>query len=73
MSPRRWLVAGALLTVLGLGIAATAPIVGTAGAEGARERVREDLGLKPGRRDQIEAAGGGHGGFIAGITPGSRA
>jgi hypothetical protein len=36
VSPRRWLVAGALLTVLGLGMAGTAPIVGTAGAEGAR-------------------------------------
>ena len=33
MTPRRWLAAGAALTVLGLAVAATAPIPGTSGAE----------------------------------------
>ncbi len=36
MSPRRILFSGALLTALGLAIAATSPIVGTPGAEHAR-------------------------------------
>jgi hypothetical protein len=36
VSPRRFLLVGAVLTILGLAIAATAPIPGTAGAEGAR-------------------------------------
>ncbi len=38
MTPRRWLVAGAALTVVGLAIAATAPIVGTEGAERALDQ-----------------------------------
>jgi hypothetical protein len=38
VSPRRWLLVGAALTVLGLAIAGTAPIPGTSGAEGAREQ-----------------------------------
>jgi hypothetical protein len=36
VSPRRIVLLGALLTVLGLAVAATAPIVGTGGAEHAR-------------------------------------
>jgi hypothetical protein len=38
LTPRRWIAVGAVLTVVGLAVAATAPIPGTTGAEGARSR-----------------------------------
>ncbi len=36
MTPRRWLGVGAALTMVGLAVAATAPIPGTGGSERAR-------------------------------------
>jgi hypothetical protein len=36
VTPRRWLTAGAALIVVGLAVAATAPIPGTSGSERAR-------------------------------------
>jgi hypothetical protein len=42
VTPRRWLAAGAALTILGLAVATTAPMVGTDGAE--RERAQQIVG-----------------------------
>lgn len=42
MSPRRLLFSGAVLTALGLAIAATAPVLGTPGAE--HTRTQQGLG-----------------------------
>ena len=42
MSPRRLLLAGALVSALGIAIAATAPVLGTPGSD--RTRTQEALG-----------------------------
>ena len=42
MTPRRWLAAGAILTIVGLAVTTTAPMLGTVGAE--REHAQQIAG-----------------------------